>query len=198
METFNQSLFLWINAAPGAPAWLLGLAHAFAVYLVWLLPVAFLVGWRSSDWRARRGLLIAVAAAVLGWLLAHAIGAVWPHPRPFVLGLGTNALPHAPSNSFPSNHLTFVWSVASALLLQTRWRKAGAGLALLGVPVAWARIYLGVHFPLDMAGALAVGLCAAVVSHRYQAWLITPWLQALAHWHRRVLREPIRRGWLRR
>ena len=198
MEAFNQSLFLWVSATPDAPAWLLWLAHLFAVYLVWLLPLAFLLGWRASDWSARRGLLIAVAAAVLGWLLAHAIGVLWPHPRPFVLGLGTNGLHHTPSNAFPSNHLTFVWSLACALLLQPRWRKAGVGLALLGLPVAWSRVYLGVQFPLDMAGALAVGLCAAVACDQSQAWLIRPWMQPLARWHRRLLRDPIRRGWLRR
>ncbi len=30
MEALNQSLFLWINAAPGAPVWALWLAHGCA------------------------------------------------------------------------------------------------------------------------------------------------------------------------
>ncbi len=197
METLNQSLFLWINASPSAPAGVLGLAHAFAVYLVWLVPLALLMGWRASEWSARRGLLVAVAAALLAWLLAHAVGALWPHPRPFVLGLGTNALHHAPGNSFPSNHLTFVWSVAAALLLQARWRRFGVGLALLGLPVAWARMYLGVHFPLDMVGALGVGLLSAAVCEKAQSWLIAPLLEPLTWLHQRVLAYPIRRGWVR-
>lgn len=34
------------------------------------------------------------------------------------------------------------------------------GLVVMGISilVAWSRIYLGVHFPLDMAGALITGI----------------------------------------
>ncbi len=197
METLNQSLFLWINASPSASSGVLGLARVCAVYLVWLVPLTLLLGWRTSNWSARRGLLVAVAAALLAWLLAHALGALWPHPRPFMLSLGTNALHHAPSNSFPSNHLTFVWSVAAALLLQPRWRKLGGSLALFGLPVAWSRIYLGVHFPLDMVGALGVGLLSAVLCDKAQLWLIVPLLEPMTRLHQRVFAYPIRRGWVR-
>lgn len=47
MEALNQSLFLWINAAPGAPVWALWLAHGCAAYLLWLVPAALLVGWET-------------------------------------------------------------------------------------------------------------------------------------------------------
>ena len=172
METLNQSLFLWINASPSASSGVLGLARVCAVYLVWLVPLTLLLGWRTSNWSARRGLLVAVAAALLAWLLAHALGALWPHPRPFMLSLGTNALHHAPSNSFPSNHLTFVWSVAAALLLQPRWRKLGGSLALFGLPVA-------------------------VLCDKAQLWLIVPLLEPMTRLHQRVFAYPIRRGWVR-
>lgn len=58
---------------------------------------------------------------------------------------------------FPSDHLTVQWVVASMLLLDRRTRAWGLGIALLGLPMAWARIYLGVHYPGDMLGALAMG-----------------------------------------
>ena len=48
-----------------------------------------------------------------------------------------------------------------------RW---GRIVTLAGVLVAWARIYLGVHFPLDMiASAIIAGIFAAL-----SVWLVAP------------------------
>ncbi|MCR4298610.1 MAG: undecaprenyl-diphosphatase, partial [Gallionella sp.] len=69
---------------------------------------------------------------------------------------------------------------------------------LLGVCVAWARIFLGVHFPLDMIGAVAV---AGTV------WLgISPVWRRVGNGltaqagviYRALLARPIALGWIRR
>ena len=39
-------------------------------------------------------------------------------------------------------------------------------------PVAWARIYLGVHFPLDMLGAALVALLSAWSAFRAERWYL--------------------------
>ena len=39
----------------------------------------------------------------------------------------------------------------------------GGILLVLGFAVAWSRIYLGVHFPLDMVGALGVAALASLL-----------------------------------
>jgi undecaprenyl-diphosphatase len=73
-----------------------------------------------------------------------------------VAGVGQAWISHAATGSFPSDHLTVQWVLAGMLLLNRRTRAWGAGIALLGLPMAWARIYLGVHYPGDMLGALAM------------------------------------------
>ena len=46
-----------------------------------------------------------------------------------------------------------------------------AAVGLVGVAVAWSRVYLGVHFPLDMVGAaILAGLAAAAAAHAMTAW----------------------------
>jgi undecaprenyl-diphosphatase len=71
-------------------------------------------------------------------------------------------------------------------------------LLLAGVSVAWARVFLGVHFPLDMTGAAAVA-CASYVLIA-PVWhlagsAVTRWVIVL---YRRLLARPIDLGWLRR
>jgi undecaprenyl-diphosphatase len=80
---------------------------------------------------------------IAGLLINQIIGLAWLHPRPFMIGLGHTLIPHVADSSFPSDHLTLWWAVAFSLALQRGPRIAGVALALLGVPIAWARIYLG-------------------------------------------------------
>ena len=74
---------------------------------------------------------------------------------------------HAATSSFPSNHLTAQWVIAGVLLLDRRTRPWGLIVAVLGLPMAWARVYLGVHYPSDMLGALGVAGLAML-----SAWLV--------------------------
>ena len=117
-------------------------------------------------------------------------------PRPFMVGLGHPFLAHVADASFPSDHLTLWWSVAFSLLLHKRTRWAGGLLAVAGLPVAWARIYLGVHFPLDMLGAIVVAVASAGVCQSARLWLAgTPYTLA-TEMYQGTFALPIRRGWL--
>lgn len=107
-------------------------------------------------WSMRSIALKAVGVAAIALLINLFIGTVWDRARPFVAGVGQAWISHAATGSFPSDHLTVQWVLAGMLLLNRRTRAWGAGIALLGLPMAWARICLGVHYPGDMLGALAM------------------------------------------
>lgn len=84
-----------------------------------------------------------------------------------MIGLGPALVEHRPNSSFPSNH-GLAFAVSAAVLLMLR-RKGVAWTATgLGIVVGWSRIYIGVHYPLDMVGSIMVAILAAIVS----LWLI--------------------------
>lgn len=177
MEELNNYLFLLLNAPAHPHPWLLHFAHAVAVWSIWLIPAVLTIGWLRGDQWVRRLLFEASISGAIGLLINHVIGLFWQHDRPFMIGLGHTFLNHAPDSSFPSDHLTVIWAVAFSLLLHQRPRYIGLFFAVLGLPVAWARIYLGIHFPLDMIGAAFVALISTLLVVREQqsvTWLYRP------------------------
>lgn len=86
-----------------------------------------------------------------------------------MVGLGTTLVAHAIENSFPSDHATFLWSLGLGLIATGTARGWGMLVCLFGLVVAWARIYVGLHFPLDMAGSFVAALIAAAI-----AWSLCP------------------------
>lgn len=195
MEAFNHTLFLWINATdPGTVSLLLG--RLLANGLVWLFPLYVVLNWLRTDAAGRDALLQGVLAACLAMLISWTIGQLWPHPRPFVIDLGQQHLPHKPTASFPSNHLSFIWALCAGMALHPCRRKIAAWLALAGLLVAWARIWMGLHFPLDMLGAALTGVVSAGLTaplrHAFVPWLRGGIMEPI---YRLIFAWPIRRGW---
>src|SRR5439155_21211162 len=84
---------------------------------------------------------------------------------------------HEADASFPSEHVTIV-AAASGPFVWGRARLAGV-LLVATLLVAFARIYVGIHWPADVLGAVALGLLVAYVLSRIrtpfdplEAWLL--------------------------
>ena len=196
MEHLNQALFLLIHAGKSTPGIAVVAARVLAQDLVWIVPAGLVVGWLRSSVATRQVLLAAALAGLTGLLVNQLIGAAWYHPRPFASGYGPALIVHAADSSFPSDHLTLIWAVAFSLLLHRQTRLAGWALFLLGVPVAWARVYLGLHFPLDILGAALVALSSTWLIGGQEELLITPLMRTLLPLHQIIFAGLIRRGWV--
>ena len=197
LESFNQSLFLLINADPATPAWRIHAAMLAANRLILLVPGIMAAAWLWGGEQQRSLMLKALASIAVALFASYLCGLLWPHPRPFVIGLGHAFFAHKPTSSFPSNHTIIIATFAFALILDRRW--AGWGwLALAGaLLVGTSRVYLGVHFPLDITGGLLLAPLAAAIT--VPVWLragepLTGVAQAV---YRKVLALPIARGWIR-
>lgn len=196
LETLNRALFLQINAPDGASTWVVKLAIVLADDAIYLVPLLLLALWLWGDERRRRLAIEACLVTLLALGIGQLVALAWPHPRPFMVGLGRTLIAHAPDSSFPSDHLLVLCSLGLVLLRRERW--LGVATFAVGLLVAWARVFLGVHFPFDMLGSVVIaGACTAVVAPAWQR--VGTSVTALAERvHRKLFARPIRSGWVRR
>lgn len=197
IDAFNRTLFLRINGGDGTPARLIQVATGIADDLIYLIPLLLLVLWLWGDSPRRSQAIKACLVTLLALGANQVIGLVWQHPRPFMIGLGHAWMYHAADSSFPSDHMTVFSGIGLTLLFGGAFRLAAAVLTA-GFAVVWARVFLGVHFPLDMVGAVAVAGVAYVVIAPLWRMAGDTCTHLAEQLYRVVLAGPIASGWVRR
>ena len=159
LETWNVAVFGLLRSPADASAFLvqagvwLAELPAYAAALLMLCYIA-----RNRDGRGAFALAVALIAA---WFVKAAIGVHAYHARPFAAGFGPALIEHASSHSMPSSHVTFVWILAVVCATRGQWRLTSI-LFLLGCVLAWARVFVGVHWPLDMLGAAVAAVACGL------------------------------------
>jgi undecaprenyl-diphosphatase len=130
---------------------------AAAIFSLWWLD-------RPGDrYRWKTVCLAALTSAAIGLLLSQVVSHLWARERPFVAHPRDTILLVAPSHepSFPSDHAVAGFAIAFTVALMGS-RLAGAlflaGATLVAVP----RIFVGLHYPGDIAGGLLIGLISAL------------------------------------
>jgi len=155
---WDVSLFRILNEVPPAVASVLTpLSHLFrpaGIVIVVVLIAGFVVAWTRSVLPVAAG---AVAAAV-AWALANLAKAIADRPRPYQV-VADAVLRQQPAHgtSFPSSHTAVTVAVVIALLPFLPRVLAGAAIGY-AVLVGWSRVYLGVHYPLDVLAGAGIGM----------------------------------------
>ena len=113
-------------------------------------------------WR-RPWLLVLVLASDfvadgLSLALRQAIGRdrpplVYPEPKALV------AVPH--TGAFPSGHASSAFACAAVLAWASPRLRVPA--FVLAAAIAWSRVYVGVHWPLDVLGGAILGVLVSIV-----------------------------------
>ena len=152
LSELNLSLFLWINASPEASNTSIHFAIFIANGLLYCMILLFAWFWLRGNYDTKKQILKAFIFTSIAILISQCISHVYYHPRPFVMDVGRTLIYHAPNGSFPSDHMLIFSSIAFSYLFSAQ-RKLGIFLLIMAWLVAWSRVYLGVHFPLDMLGA---------------------------------------------
>lgn len=195
LENINYALFALINATPASSWWAIEVATFIAKDLIIIVPllVAALWLWGPNQRQLVFKVMLALALSLsISWVIGH----LFPHDRPFVDGVGYNFLHHAADDSFPSDHGTVIFTFALAFLF---WHRVWSGALLLVIAsaIAWSRIYLGVHWPLDMLGGLLAGMCGCLGAQLLWQSGGHGLYQRLQRLYRLCFSLPIRKGWVR-
>ncbi|MFI5570353.1 phosphatase PAP2 family protein [Streptomyces sp. NPDC051740] len=167
MDFVDSGLYRDItDYAHGAPTWVQHTAEIGTEAGLLVFVALFVAGW----WRARHSGTRAFAIAVLAPLataVAYVCGEVLKsgvtqeRPCRAVTGAAPSLADCPPHGdwSFPSNHATIAGASALALVLVRRALvRLTAPLALL---MAFSRVFVGVHYPHDVAAGLLLGTVVA-------------------------------------
>lgn len=121
--------------------------------LVWRRPW-FLVLLLASDFVAD-----GLSYALRQWIGRDRPPLVYPDPKPLM------AVPH--SGAFPSGHASASFACATVLAWAFPWLRVPA--FVLAAAIACSRVYVGVHWPLDVLGGAVLGVLVATALLRLAA-----------------------------
>jgi undecaprenyl-diphosphatase len=168
----DTSVFLWINGLAGKVTvideFFKGVANDYfavvtsCLVLIWLWFAARDVAQREKDQRTVMMAMISIGIVSGLMLLCNHY---YFRTRPFdnLPASSIHLLFYKPTDSsFPSNLAAVLFAIAVAVCLKNR--KYGYWLLGLATLSSFGRVYVGVHYPLDILGGAALGTLSAFIS----------------------------------
>ncbi|QUG84308.1 undecaprenyl-diphosphatase [Bacillus nitratireducens] len=152
----NYTVFQWINNFAGSSKLLDTLMIAITnsaayVAILFMLILWFNNGKKENAIRKQYTVLYTTLSVSIALLVNVLIHAVYYHPRPFITHHVNQLVPHAADSSFVSDHSVLVFSIAFVFIL--RGEKLKYIALIWATLVGLSRMYVGVHYPLDILGA---------------------------------------------
>lgn len=162
MSQWNTDIFRVINDLGNQFAFLNPVAVIVAEYTLYILALVMLAYWFTRSNRNRMMVIQAGLAFVFAEVIGKVAGKLYEHHQPFAEVPHVNKLiDHAIDNSFPSDHTILFFSVCVSFWL-VRKREGWIWLAL-AFCVAISRVWVGVHYPVDVAAGALIGIISALL-----------------------------------
>ncbi|OGY98494.1 MAG: hypothetical protein A3A43_00645 [Candidatus Liptonbacteria bacterium RIFCSPLOWO2_01_FULL_56_20] len=174
-----------MGAMGSVASWMFGFSHQnvllddliifVAQYFPYMLGAgALFLIFREFGWRRRLLFLseLLLALIISRGLVTEFIQFFYHQTRPFEV-LGFTPLIGEAGSSFPSGHAAFFFALATTIIF---WNRSwGVWYFFFAFLNGLARVFAGVHWPLDIVGGAAVGIAGALFIH----WLVTPYAEKL-------------------
>ncbi|MFF2481877.1 phosphatase PAP2 family protein [Paenibacillus sp. NPDC058071] len=170
LRTREQQLIMWVNRRRGhrkfhrwVGKWLSVVTHmggaTFTVLSSLLFALLAPAPWNMTGWHC-------FTAVVLSHLPVFIVKKKFKRLRPYqaLEGVQIGRKPLVDS-SFPSGHTTaiFAWLIP-IVMASGSWFVVVLPIAIvIGVSVGWSRMYLGLHYPSDVAVGALIGTLTAVL-----------------------------------
>ncbi len=159
LSSYNHLLWSTFNAPAGYIGIPFMLVLAIAEWGVYLVPTSLVALWISGSRTTRRLSLKAIITTAAAVLASKVIALLW---SALVPDAWNNYLYQAENAHCVSPNVTIAVILATGLTLWTakaiKIKWIGVLLVILSLAVSWAKIFLGLHYPMDIFGAGLVSL----------------------------------------
>ena len=176
LSSWDTSLFVWVNIdlsnhIAGQILLVVTLLGSFSASMI-------VCGFLLLSGDRRRG-IIASSSIILVTIFTIILKTIVARPRPFTAVPGAIAVVLETGSSFPSGHASRVFSLLDLTRgTSKRLRVVSYSLASL---VIFSRVYLGVHYPLDVLCGALLGYASGRVVQHYEKWLVPKVEVAMGH-----------------
>jgi len=187
-QTVDAEGAILVNNANFGPTvtWLMILFTNYGREIVWTLVVLIMLLFGGKTTK-----LLAIelgALLVIGIVIGDTAKIVLTRQRPFETISGIILrVPGEHDSSYPSGHALIVSLGAAFCLARFRRKDVGGFLALEAGIVCYSRIYVGVHYPLDVVGGVFLGTAIALLGASLVEKYLGHYLQALSELAVRIL-----------
>lgn len=172
----NTFLFGFIHNLSGHNFFLDSIGIIAAQYLPYFLFLGFVFmaatehGWRKKLFFFVEGL---IAVILSRGLVTEIVRYFYYSPRPFETLRFQSLIPENGS-SMPSGHMAFFFALSMIIYFyDKRW---GIYYFVLSLAVGLARIFVGVHWPLDIVAGAIIGVLSGIFIH----FILSDYLKKLA------------------
>ena len=163
MTALNDNLFRLINNLAGSLSFLNPLVIFLAKYAIFVLAIFMIFLWFTKP-RMQKTLIAAAIAFAIAEVLAKILGIFISHEQPFAtLSNVYQLIDKEVGNSFPSDHTVLAFSICISLFIGSK-SKFKPFYIVLAFLIGIARIWVGVHYPVDVLVGALLGTVAAIVT----------------------------------
>ncbi len=161
----NVSLFFWIFNFNHHSNLLDDLMVFVTYYFIYISVLLMIILGIKGKINEKKALLLTILTIPIAILLIKGIHLFIHEPRPFITYNFTPLANGTFDLSFPSRHATIMAVIAfSYTYFKSKWSYLFLTLMLW---VGLSRIYVGVHYPLDVIGGFIVGIISLMLAGQF-------------------------------
>ena len=179
MSDVNVNLFYFFNHNLHNP--LLNTTMPFITHLggfIWMVVIVvavILYAKLKNKETLKRIAVLALVALLFSDIIVLCIKHLVNEPRPFVSLDNVNLLiVEDDLFSFPSGHASSTLAVVTIFVLNMKelfkrhYRLISIALIVFAVVIPFSRVYVGVHYPIDVFCGAVIGIVAALIVNRFK------------------------------
>lgn len=163
IETLNKKMFLLINATPASNKICIITAIFLAKYLI-LITIIFIIFLIHKNFKNFSFIIKILFSIFYSTIFYFILSKAFPYPRPFDMSFGYHFITHVSNNSYPSKHSIVVFTFAFSFFFCNYWFFVI--LLIISISISLSRIYLGLHWPLDILSSMLASLLSCICSQK--------------------------------